>query len=869
MHRSGQARVYELNIEEVVHKWWRCWQEAELEAVAISQCRAQLFTMQPPHSTPMITSERGVVVTGGQFIQQNYHGQISVRSKAPIDILTEAVAPNALHNSGATFDKPKCHPRTRVKIREIIMRWIVLGRDQDDQAGKEFLWLNGAAGCGKSAIAQSTVESCIEQGLPLASFFFNRSDSTRNHAGSLVATLAYQLYCAFRGTEVQKAIHSAIQEDPLIFEKTLQDQFTSLIIQPLKIHFSNHQSMQHLPPFLIVIDGLDECTDRNAQKAILTGLAESLRDSNLYIPIFVASRPEHDIKLSFSSKYLKDIQTGLSLDLADEDEANSDIRLYLFDRFAEIKDEFDNRTTARMLAQHWPGDEVIETLVKKSSRQFIYAATVIRYVGSTRHRPDHRLDIVLNLRPDNGDHPFAELDSLYAMILESTQDIEKVLHVLSLYLMGVDVSCSVIEKLVSYNEGNVETLFCDLGALIQVFKDMYRPYDPEDRPLYLRFLHASFREYLLDAARSKQFHIDMDYETIKHVTHALQYLASCCSSSFNSHSMHSTAGIAMYILYDIQRRSGQDRISQITISLEFRQSMLSFLLKEFLERHSTSTRTYRQLLEDFVTPFLQLLQAMVLIDPTSSYIRDHQLRILRTAFLQKIPQYINDDRHPLVLVLFYHMGTHSFVPKLWNTRWSSIPSSLNHYYDEGDILSLSHLWEGWRTPLGVENNIYHCFVHQLLRAHPSRIVEYARGPTMHERAALTCFKELARTAPLLPSFSGEDIDMIAPVAGDAEDDTYPDLYFSRRMGEWHLLEIQFRGDKKLELYFLLLGYLIFLLPRCGRSDALVAACGEHRTSYIYHPDGPTKFPIRRRLLHKEINNYLARVSPTHVNTLAH
>ncbi|KAF9539610.1 hypothetical protein CPC08DRAFT_770938 [Agrocybe pediades] len=366
-------------------------------------------------------SAKQLLITGGQFIQ---HSQISVGNKAPIDILTEAVAPNAFHNSEARFDPPKCHPRTRVKIREIIMCWI-LGKYKDGRAGTQFMWLNGAAGCGKSAIAQSTVESCIEHGLPLASFFFIKSDSTRNHAGSLIATLAYQLYCAFPGTEVQTEILSAIKKDPLIFKRTLQCQFTALVIQPLRIHFSKDQSTQHRVPFLIVIDGLDECVDRNAQKAILTGLSESFRNSNLCIPIFVASRPEHDIKLSFGSKFLKDIHTRLSLDLEDEDDADSDIRLYLFDRFAEIKDDFDNRTTGRKLAQDWPGDEIIETLVEKSSRQFIYAATIIRYVESTRHRPDHRLDIVLNLRPVNGEHPFAQLDSLYAMILESAMDIKK------------------------------------------------------------------------------------------------------------------------------------------------------------------------------------------------------------------------------------------------------------------------------------------------------------------------------------------------------------------------------------------------------------------------------------------------------------
>ncbi|KAF9553227.1 hypothetical protein CPC08DRAFT_728051 [Agrocybe pediades] len=109
---------------------------------------------------------------------------------------------------------------------------------------------------------------------------------------------------------------------------------------------------------------------------------------------------------------------------------------------------------------------------------------------------------------------------------------------------------------------------------------------------------------------------------------------------------------------------------------------------------------------------------------------------------------------------------------------------------------------------------------------------------MYERAAMTCFKQLlARTATLPPSpqasESEEDIDDITPVTDDAEDDSYSQLFFSSAAGGWLWklecsIEPQF--DVTDETYILLLGYLIFLLPRCGRSDVLIAACEEHRMS---------------------------------------
>ncbi|KAF4617656.1 hypothetical protein D9613_006335 [Agrocybe pediades] len=795
---SASTTTYHETSNEVVNTCW--WQEIDQEAVNAysvqGSAREQILDLLL-HG-PMISSKQGVLVSGGQFTQHNYHGQVSMGNKAPIDILTDAIAPNAFHDSAARFDPPKCHPQTRVKILEIIMRWIV-GEDEDAQAVKRFLWLNGAAGCGKSAIAQSTIDLCIERDIPLASFFFSRSDSTRNHAESLVATLAYQLYCSYPETEVQTKILSMIQRDPMIFKRTFQRQFTALVIQPLIAHFSKTRPTQHQGPFFIVIDGLDECINRADQKVVLFGLAESFRKFNLSIAILIASRPEHDIKHSFGSGYLKDMHTSLSLDLDDGRDADSDIRLYLFDKFAEIKDDFDNRTTGRKLVQGWPGEGVIENLVTKSSGQFVYAATVIRYVESTRHRPDHRLDIVLKLRPDNGDRPFAELDALYAMILECVLDIEKVLHVLSLYLMNVpSICCSVIEKMLLYDEGEVEALFCDMGALVQIFKRK-DPF-PMNQPSFLRILHASLADYLIDAERSKQFYIDMDQEVLRHVARALQYLASYGSNSFDS---FSDAGTPIYLLDRVQYQIGS-RIRQITIPPELQQSVLFFPLKEFLEPQVSAYTFKNHLLRNFVSPFLDLLEAVMLNDPSLSYIQDRQLEILRSVLMPKIQQYFNSDMEVSILVLFYYLG---------------------------------------QTP------------------------EYIIGPAMHERAALFCFKELARLIMLLPpSPFGKSTDIATVMADDAEDDAYPNLKLRAAVdgGQWYFQDSSldsrlYDGKMYLEMYFFLLGYAIFLLPRCLRSDALVTACQEHKRLCIDQPDGP--FPIRRRLLQKEIDNYLSGVLP--------
>ncbi|KAF4613605.1 hypothetical protein D9613_008189 [Agrocybe pediades] len=793
----------------------------------------------------MISSKQ-VLVTGGQFSQyNNYHGQASLDNKAAIDILTDAVAPSAFHDSEARFDPPRCHPRTRVKVLERIMDWIV-------GAAKPFLWLNGAAGAGKSAIAQSIIEQGIERGLLLASFFFSRSDPSRNHAGPLIATLAYQLYCAFPETEVQTTILSAIKKDPLIFKKTLQRQFTSLVIEPLKAYLSRDESTQHRKPFVIVIDGLDECLDRASQKAILTGLASSVQGLDPYIRILIASRPEHDIKMSFRSQHLKDIHAHLSLDLGDE--ADSDIKLYLFERFAQIKEDFDDRTTGRKLDASWPGEEVIQELVHKSSGQFIYATTVVRCVESTRHRPDRRLDIVLKLRPHNGDNPFAQLDALYAMILESASDIEKVLHVLSLHVMDslqALVSCSIIEKLLCFDEGELETLFCDLGALVPL---RWAQETPDSEPhQYLRILHASFLDYLMDEERSKQFYIDRNKEDIKHLTHILQYLASYCSNSF-------TESLELPLLFIFSLNILVSRFG--TISLELRQVALSFPLKQFLEPHS-QTDLYSILVEYFVSPFLGFLEIIAHKDPQFSYIQDHQQGILKSMLNQQLERYYNHHELALMLLAFYHLGTHRFVPIIKYRPYEdhSIPFAAIHHscIDEVDTLCLRRIWAATEQ-MGHTSGVLHCrysffhdFVYRLLRDSNKSSLD----PRTYEKAALFCFKRLVAIS-LPVEFSAQDM-----ATDDAEDDTCAGAelaFLDVNGGQWI-----FSSEKNWELvsasddgesYFLLLGYTTFLLPYCGRSDTLVLACEEYKVS-IAEQAGGWAFPIRRKLLLKEIDKYLA------------
>ena len=246
------------------------------------------------------------------------------------------------------------------------------------------MWVYGPAGSGKSAIAQTIAEICEQEMILLASFFFSRNDPSRSTANPLIATIAYQI--TLNLPDVRSAVLEAIERDPLIFSKSLAVQVRSLIVTPLQplieAGFFNGSTSQRL----VIIDGLDECSEPKVQQNLLEVLANAKRQHRLPLIYLFASRPEQHISLTFSTGLLPRMTTRIALDgsyLPDED-----IRLFFTDKFQEIKSTHRLRA---YIPPQWPLPNVLKQLIEKSSGQFIYASTVMHYVSSIRHKPTERL----------------------------------------------------------------------------------------------------------------------------------------------------------------------------------------------------------------------------------------------------------------------------------------------------------------------------------------------------------------------------------------------------------------------------------------------------------------------------------------------
>ena len=496
-----------------------------------------------------------------------------------------------MHNSKERHDAPKCHEDTRNAVIKDIESWVL-----DERKDTLILWISAPAGSGKSAILQTIAERFQKPKGLAASFFFSRTAAQRQTEAHLIATISAQLAVSIPAT--RPFIDQAVRHDLSVFDKTLLVQMEQLVIKPL-IRASLQGERSSPWPSLLVIDGLDECKGGKVQADILCILNDALLQLKHSLPslyLLIASRPEPAICDVFEGNLN---QATYRLVLDGKYDPNRDIATFLRSSFSDIHRRKHTRfPSMSSLPLPWPSESVISFLVEKSSGQFIFAATVMRFVDEDRKLPPAQLELVLDMckslnASQHKTNPFAPLDELYAYVLRSCNEIDRILLLLGTIFFLDDHAPTPIflEILVGTNFEDITLLFWDLHSLIHV------PVSSTDP---IRFYHASFRDYLVDHHRSKDLHIGehlvqsfllktcmrhlcnvtrgpaMDYSMKSWIKHyrrgdSLQpgsldtLLESCKPSAFQSSNIDHQAAIRdifyWWNIYDPLRRELDDNVS--------------------------------------------------------------------------------------------------------------------------------------------------------------------------------------------------------------------------------------------------------------------------------------------------------------------
>lgn len=375
---------------------------------------------------------------------------------------------------------------------------------------RPIMWMNGAAGAGKSAIAQTVAKLLYDQGRLAASFFYSNlsADPGRQDDSRVVPTLSYQLLQNI--PETRGYISAAIEQDELLFDLTLEAQLQKLIVDPISL--CSETMALPIAAKIVIIDGLDESSSRDTQRRIIRSLVAafiriSAGSGNLPHKLLIASRPEQHLKATFSEALVEGHVSIMHLDY--HPDVYNDIRKYLALCFSTIKRTHPLRS---QIDAQWPTRDAIDDLVKRSSGQFIYVATVKKYIESDRHDPISRLDTIISLAHDPGNAPYADLDTLYKHILMHLADETRrrlVLRVLFVLLhqpfesSGYEVTdydqISLVHHLFNVPKNDILLALADLSSILTV--------NPHGR---IKLFHASFPDFLFDKSRSGRFYIRAD-----------------------------------------------------------------------------------------------------------------------------------------------------------------------------------------------------------------------------------------------------------------------------------------------------------------------------------------------------------------------
>ncbi|RXW16658.1 hypothetical protein EST38_g9195 [Candolleomyces aberdarensis] len=408
----------------------------------------------------------------------------------------------------------ECFPGTRQEpIQEIII-WADTGVVGPTQAfgvyevvsttepTTHIYWLHGFAGCGKSSISLEIAKIYAESGRLLASYFFSRGAGERGMMNRFAVTLASQLVAAVPATT--PLIEAAVRTEPGLVtgDASLATQLDLLILYPFKAVLEKGFLEETLAqgPFVIVIDGLDECEDKRGVEEFIDHILDFFEKyPTIPLRVFIASRVEQHIRTRLETD-------KVVLGNLDSHSARNDIEKFLQASF-QIAAERNRVVKAYIGARGpWPTQSNMDKLVNHIGGSFVLASMIFKYIvhpatEEDSSTPMDRLPLTLKM---NG------LDTLYAQTLARSQHLHHFNNVIStIALLKRPLAIVEIADLLGIEAFEVLRILLNLQAIIHV------PGTDENGGVTL--CHTSLRDFLTTQSRSRvffvppSFHLHLSY----------------------------------------------------------------------------------------------------------------------------------------------------------------------------------------------------------------------------------------------------------------------------------------------------------------------------------------------------------------------
>ncbi|KLO08319.1 WD40 repeat-like protein [Schizopora paradoxa] len=356
----------------------------------------------------------------------------------------------------------ECAPGTRTSILSEAENWL------ENPGAPNILWIIGAPGAGKSAVAATLVNKVFPGIRLCAKLFAKRDFANRRDPLLFWRTLIYdfaKLHVGLRGSIMEALLGNSL------LGWTDQSKHCRLLFRTI--------ADQQCLPVVAVIDALDECSteDHGQWRSILRSLSSNCKDFPPTFKLVVTSRDLPDIREAFSEVSQKLLlPTGSNT----TNEAKSDIERVFRSKLADLP---------QAQASYWLSEEILPHLVERAAGSFIWAKMVVGLVQLNANR------CLENIVDGDSKGGTEEVDFLYAKVLKETlgqlREEERFLEALPLNLNPEQVSQTT------------EMLFENLRSIITV-----------DENQRVRIPHKSFTDFFLDEDRcfKAMEHLDLPVE---------------------------------------------------------------------------------------------------------------------------------------------------------------------------------------------------------------------------------------------------------------------------------------------------------------------------------------------------------------------
>ncbi|KAG9253804.1 uncharacterized protein F5Z01DRAFT_681771 [Emericellopsis atlantica] len=401
----------------------------------------------------------------------------------------------AAYNSYAEENEAFCLTGTRTELQHTILAWA------KDPTSSTLFWLQGIAGTGKSTVARTIARTLDSDGSLGASFFFKSGDGDRAKSSKVITTLASQL--AANDPELAALLRKTLASDPLLPDKSLQEQFEKLIYEPWT---GLQASRRHNRYFVIVLDALDECDDAPSVKVLVRLFAKLSTLKSPRLLVFAASRAELTVRLGFHG--VQGTYQDLVLHEIPETVVKTDIAIFIETETKRIRNDYNDTTiSALQLPESWPSRPDLEALVNMSVPLFIFAATACRFIGELMEgNPQEQLETFLSYKGAGGGSTLAStytpvLDRLMKGVLDREKRIANFRMIVgTIILAETPVSATLLHRLLDIDLATIWGMLNLLHSVLRV---------PDTKVagcenLPIRLLHLSLRDFLLNPLTIEQ-----------------------------------------------------------------------------------------------------------------------------------------------------------------------------------------------------------------------------------------------------------------------------------------------------------------------------------------------------------------------------